>query len=80
VAHDPHFYLSNHTLIGTTLGGYPRDEMRRIHDETGAALEALLASGRYRPLVTRTVAFDEVPAAVADLAARRTMGRVVVSI
>jgi NADPH2:quinone reductase len=78
--HDPHFYLSNHTLVGTTLGGYPREEMRRIHEETHAALDVLLTSGQYRPLVTRSVAFDEVPAAVADLAARRTMGRVVVRI
>jgi NADPH:quinone reductase len=80
VPHDPHFYLRNHTLVGTTLGGYPRDEMVRIHAETHAALDALLAAGRYRPLVTRTVGFDDVPAALADLAARRTMGRVVVDI
>ena len=30
VPHDPHFYMYNHTLVGATLGSYPRDEMRRI--------------------------------------------------
>jgi NADPH2:quinone reductase len=80
IAHDPHFYVRNHTLVGATLGGYPRDEMVRIHDETQAAIEALVAEGRYRPLVSRCVDFADVPAAVTDLAERRTWGRVVVRI
>jgi NADPH2:quinone reductase len=80
VPHDPHFYMYNHTLVGATLGSYPRAEMERIHHETNGALSELLASGRYRPNVTRCVAFDEVPAALTDLAARRTMGRVVVRV
>jgi NADPH:quinone reductase len=80
IAHDPHFYVRNHTLIGATLGGYPRDEMRRIHHETQAAIEDLVVAGRYRPLVSRCVDFADVPAAVTDLAERRTWGRVVVRI
>jgi len=80
VAHDPHFYLYNHTLVGATLGSYPRPQMQRIHAETHAALSQLLDDGRYRPLVTRCVGFAEVPAALADLAGRRTMGRVAVRI
>ena len=76
--HDPHFYLFNHTLVGVTLGGYPPEEMRRMNAETHDALAALLAAGRYRPTVERVVAFDEVPAALDDLANRRTTGRVVV--
>jgi len=78
VAHDPHFYLYNHTLVGATLGSYPRPEMQRIHAETQAALTELLRDGRYRPVVTRCVEFADVPAALTDLAARRTMGRVAV--
>lgn len=78
VPHDPHFYLFNHTLVGVTLGGYPRPEMVRIHAETHAALTELFEQGKYRPLVTRVVDFADVPAAVTDLAERRTMGRVVV--
>ena len=54
--------------------------MQRIHAETHAALLELLAAGRYRPTVTRSVAFDDVPAALTDLAERHTMGRVVVRI
>jgi NADPH2:quinone reductase len=80
IAHDPHFYVRNHTLVGATLGGYPRAEMARIHAETQAAIDELMAAGRYRPLVSRVVAFDDVPSAVADLAHRRTWGRVVVRI
>jgi NADPH:quinone reductase len=80
IAHDPHFYVRNHTLVGATLGGYPREEMRRIHGETQDAIEVLVAEGKYRPLVSRCVDFADVPAAVTDLAARRTWGRVVVRI
>lgn len=80
VPHDPYLYLFNHTLVGTTLGGYSREKMVAISEETNAALSELLDSGRYRPLVTRVVDFADVPAAVTDLAERRTMGRVVVRI
>jgi NADPH2:quinone reductase len=80
VPHDPHFYMYNHTLVGATLGSYPRPEMQRIHAETHAALIRLLAEGRYWPTVTRCVEFDEVPGALTDLAARRTTGRVVVRV
>jgi NADPH2:quinone reductase len=78
--HDPHFYLYNHTLVGATLGSYPRPQMARIHAETHDALTDLIASERYRPAVERCVTFDAVPGALADLAARRTTGRVVVRI
>jgi NADPH2:quinone reductase len=75
---DPHFYLRNHTLVGVTLGGYGTEEMRRINEETQAGLDALVATGRYRPNPTEVVEFADVPKALADLAARRTAGRVVV--
>jgi NADPH2:quinone reductase len=80
VPHDPHFYLFNHTLVGVTLGGYPRDEMKRMEAEAQAALLALLAEGRYHPTAERIVGFADVPEALTDLAARRTTGRVVVQI
>ena len=76
--HDPSFYLYNQTLVGVDLGGYPPEEMHRMHVESQAHLTALLADGHYRPVVGRVVDFDEVPDAVADLAARLTTGRVVV--
>jgi NADPH:quinone reductase len=80
IPHDPQFYVYNRTLVGVDLGGYPSDVMREFHVETQAYLEQLISEGRYRPQVHRVVEFDEVPAAIADLAARRTTGRVVVRI
>jgi NADPH:quinone reductase len=80
IPHQPDFYLSNHTLVGVDLGGYPREVMRRFHDETHEALTALIAAGRYRPTVQRRVGFDEVPSALGDLAARKAIGRIVVDI
>ncbi|HLM19456.1 MAG TPA: zinc-binding dehydrogenase [Acidimicrobiia bacterium] len=80
IAHDPHFYVRNHTLVGATLGGYPRDEMARIHTETQGEIDVLMAAGRYRPLVSRVVTFADVPGAITELAERRTWGRVVVRI
>ena len=80
IPHDPDFYLDNHSLVGVDLGGYPRETMRQFHLETQEVLTRLMAEGRYRPTVERRVAFDEVPAALEDLAARRTIGRVVVDI
>ena len=80
VAHDPHFYLRNHTLVGVTLGGYPREVMRQMNAETHAHVTRLLDEGRYRPTVTRCVPFADAAGALTDLAARRTTGRVVVEV
>jgi NADPH2:quinone reductase len=80
IPHDPSFYLWNQTLVGVDLGGCPPDVMREWHRETQAHLDRLIGEGRYRPLVDRVVPFDEARAAVADLAARRVAGRVVVEI
>jgi NADPH2:quinone reductase len=77
---DPHFYMYNRTLVGATLGSYPREVMRRIHEETHAALSAMLDAGTFRPQVTQAVDFMKVPDAVTALAERRTMGRVVVRV
>jgi NADPH2:quinone reductase len=77
---DPHFYLRNQTLVGVTLGGYPGEQMAAMEAETQAAVVDLLERGAFRPATTRVVDFDEVPAAVGDLDARRTMGRVAVRI
>jgi NADPH2:quinone reductase len=80
IPHDPHFYVANHTLVGATLGGYPRPEMQRMHAEAHAAIAELVEQGDYRPLVSRVVEFDDVPRALTDLAERRTWGRVVVRV
>jgi NADPH2:quinone reductase len=80
VDHDPHFYLYNRTLVGATLGSYPREVMRSMHRETQVELERLMAEGRYRPTVERVADWAEVPAVCTDLAERRTIGRVVVRV
>jgi NADPH2:quinone reductase len=75
---DPEFYLFNHSLIGVTLGGYGPVEMARMHAETQSAIEDLLARGLYRPTPTEIIDFEDVPDALTRLAARNTIGRVVV--
>ena len=77
---DAHFYLRNQTLVGATLGGYPPDEMERIFATSCEDIIRLLDEGRYRPTTTQCVPFSLVPQALHRLAARTTMGRVVVRI
>ena len=77
---DPGFYMANHTLVGATLGSYARDVMKAMEAETQEAVVAWWREGRFRPVTTDEIGFDDVPAAVTDLAARRTKGRVVVRI
>jgi NADPH2:quinone reductase len=75
---DPDFYLHNHTLVGVNLAGYGPAVMQQMHEEAQAVIDDLIARNRYRPTPTRVVEFGDVPSALADLAARRTAGRVVV--
>jgi NADPH2:quinone reductase len=78
--HDPHFYVRNHTLVGATLGGYPPEHMAALYAEADAHVRGLLDAGTYRPTVTRSIAFEDVPDALIDMVERRTMGRVVVRV
>ena len=48
VPHDPHFYMYNHTLVGATLGSYPRPEMR-AHPRRDPGRAARAARGRPLP-------------------------------
>jgi NADPH2:quinone reductase len=75
---DPHFYVANVTLVGATLGGYPPPVMQTMFTEANEALLGMLEAGTFR--ATRVVDFDDVPAALTELAARRTIGRTVVRI
>ncbi len=77
---DPAFYMANHTLVGATLGGYARDVMRAMEAETQVAVVDLWHHGRFRPVTTSEIGFDDVPAALTDIAARRSRGRIVVRI
>ena len=51
---------------------------RQVGDEIQRSLETLLAEGKIRPVIGRTVSFAEVPAALDDMEDRKTIGRTVV--
>jgi NADPH:quinone reductase len=53
---------------------------REVGDEVQAALVELLRAGRIRPLVGKTVAFEDLPAALDEMEARATVGRIVVKV
>ncbi len=58
------------------INGFPPDVGERVHEH----LLELVAAGRIRPVVGRTIALDEVGKALEDHAARRTSGRTVVEL
>ncbi|MFC0528704.1 NADPH:quinone oxidoreductase family protein [Phytohabitans kaempferiae] len=71
---------ANATLVGLSWGSaYPWRRPERVR-EVYAELFAHCATGAVRPPVTRTATLDEAPAALADLAARRTTGKIVVQV
>src|SRR5262249_53289931 len=77
---DPSFYMQNLTLVGATLGGYDRDTMRAIEQETQDEVVQLWKEGRFRPVTTKSIEFDDVPDALEAMSRRETIGRVVVRI
>jgi NADPH2:quinone reductase len=77
---DPSFYMQNLTLVGATLGGYDRDTMRAIEQETQDAVVQLWKEGRFKSVTTRAIPFDEVPDALTAMSQRETIGRVVVRV
>jgi len=58
------------------INGFPPEAGQRVHEH----LLELVAAGRIRPVVGRTISLDEVGAALEDHAARRTSGRTVVEL
>ena len=63
----------NCSIMGVFTGAYTRDE----HDEMHRELLALVERGDLTVPVHRTVDFDEIPAALEELAQARTLGRTV---
>jgi NADPH2:quinone reductase len=61
---------------GSGFNPTPRDVGEKVH----AHLVELLRAGRIRPLVGKTVPFEDLPAALEEMEDRRTIGRVVVQI
>src|SRR4029453_17413904 len=55
------FYMANLTLVGATMGAYPPAMGRAIEEDAQRQVLALLASGRFRPVVGQVIDFDDVP-------------------
>jgi NADPH2:quinone reductase len=77
---DPSFYMQNLTLVGATLGGYDRDTMRAMEQETQDAVVQLWQGGRFKSVTTQSIEFGDVPEALTAMSRRETIGRVVVHI
>jgi NADPH:quinone reductase-like Zn-dependent oxidoreductase len=60
----------------TGFNATPRGVGEAVHER----LLALLAAGAIRPVVSRVVPFEALPAALDDMEDRRTVGRVVVQV
>lgn len=71
-------YVNDPLGVRRTLGfNWPgRSEGQRAH----ARILELIRTGRIRPLVTETLAFDAIPAALEEMEQRKTMGRLVVDL
>jgi NADPH2:quinone reductase len=72
-----HAMVKNYGVLGLHWPGYEArrgDLVRAAHDE----LLELHATGHVRPLVAPVRGLDDVPAALADLAAGRTTGKLLV--
>jgi NADPH2:quinone reductase len=78
--HPNEFYLQNWTLVGCCMGSGYGERLPEIEAAAHEHILRLVAEGRFRPAVGRVVAFDEIPAALRDLAGRRVLGRVVARI
>jgi NADPH2:quinone reductase len=66
----------NYSAVGIYAGAYDRGYSEEAHDR----LLELWDQGQIRSLVTETVGFEELPQALAELATRASIGRVVMTI
>ena len=69
--------LKGASIVGVFWGGYTRRAPEH-NREAIAQLLALIGEGKLRPMVSRTYALDETPQALADMAARKVIGKVVI--
>jgi NADPH2:quinone reductase len=69
--------LKNIAITGLHWGAYAQHEPARI-PETFAALFALYSDQRIRPEIYRRYPLEQLPAALAELASRRTAGKLIV--
>ncbi|MCG8589254.1 MAG: NADPH:quinone oxidoreductase family protein [Proteobacteria bacterium] len=70
--------LKNISVVGLHWGAYAKYEPHRIA-ETFAALFALYSDDSIHPEIYKTYPLEEVPTALADLASRKTTGKLIVA-
>lgn len=74
-----HVLLKNYAVVGVHWGLY-HERAPEVIRRTHTALMDLWAAGAVDPLISRVIALEEVPAALAALARRGTHGKVVVAV
>lgn len=72
-----HALIKNYAILGVYWGLY-RMRAPDVISQAQQALSELLAAGSLHPLVSTVLDFDRAPAGLADLAAGRSTGRIVV--
>lgn len=65
---------NNTSMVGVYVGAYSKPYTSEVHH----ALMSLWRERKIRSVVSRTIAFDEVPQALEDIATRRATGKIVV--
>jgi NADPH2:quinone reductase len=74
-----HVLMRNYSVVGLYMGAYSKTaEGRALVRAANAEVLQLAVDGMIRPVVDRVVGLEDVPAALADLGARRTSGKIVV--
>ena len=69
-----HLIMNNTSMVGVYVGAYTKP----FTSEVNQALLSLWREKKIRSVVTRRVSFDDVPAALEDIATRRATGKTVV--
>jgi NADPH2:quinone reductase len=70
--------LKNVSVVGLHWGAYAINEPERV-PETFRALFEMYDRGEIAPVIYRTYALDELPAALEALGSRRSYGKVIIS-
>jgi NADPH2:quinone reductase len=73
--------MRNYSVVGVYMGAYSKTDSGRafVHGVHRELLE-LFTAGRVKPVIDHDVAFADAPAAIDDIACRRTTGKVVVRV
>jgi NADPH2:quinone reductase len=72
-----HALVKNYSVVGVHMGGY-RGRMSEVLDTCYDEVYSMLADGTIDPLISKRVAFHDLPTALKSLADRTSTGRLVV--